>query len=103
MTVSIRIFSDCRLAIEPRLLKSSWPSLDDVRGIEPVGDVETAWRVEGERRLAELRQGAAAGTRLTRDLPARQLALGNSATASSSFIPMRATILTTPSIGTKRR
>ena len=44
-----------------RLAEVLLASLDDEHGPEPVAEVEAAWRAEGERRLAELRQGLVAG------------------------------------------
>jgi putative addiction module component (TIGR02574 family) len=50
-----------------RLAEVLLASLDSEPEIEPVREVEAAWRAEGERRLAELRQGVVAG------IPAEQV------------------------------
>lgn len=50
-----------------RLAEVLLASLDAEPEIEPVGEVEAAWRAEGERRLEELRQGVVAG------IPAEQV------------------------------
>lgn len=53
-----------------RLAEVLLASLDAESRLGPVADVEAAWQAEGERRLAELRQGTVAG------IPADQVFAG---------------------------
>ncbi len=58
-----------------RLAEVLLSSFDADSSLEPVADVEPAWQAEGERRLAELRQGTVAG------IPADQVFVGAAARA----------------------